>query len=233
MEAYNIFSDCFAAAGLAEYARATGDAEARQIALTTYARIQERKDNPKGRFTKQIGANRPIKAMAFPMIQVWMAQEMGDLLQPGLQEKYLREAIDQVTSFTSTRKHKAVYERVFADGSHPDCMEGRLLTPGQLWRCSGSYYARWKTRSFRPGAVRDRPLRLSISPPRRCSGQRSGVGTEPTAGSTTILMRKASTGKARMGHEALVGPRRSAMRLPARLQAHGASHLLGMVSPRG
>jgi N-acylglucosamine 2-epimerase len=78
VEAYNIFSDCFAAAGLAVYSRATGDEEAREIARATYRRIQERKANPKGRFTKQIGANRPVLAMSFPMIQVWLAQEMGD-----------------------------------------------------------------------------------------------------------------------------------------------------------
>jgi N-acylglucosamine 2-epimerase len=137
VEAYNIFSDCFAAAGLAEYSRATGDGEARSIARATYHRIQERKDNPKGRFTKQIGANRPVKAMAFPMIQVWLAQEMGDLVEPGVREGYLRDAIAQVTNLHIDRHRKAVYERVYPDGSHPDCMEGRLLTPGHalevLW----------------------------------------------------------------------------------------------------
>jgi len=137
VEAYNIFSDCFAAAGMAEYSRAAGDEEARQIAVSTYRRIQERKTNPKGRFTKQIAANRPIKAMAFPMIQVWLAREMGDLVEPGVREAYLREAIDQVTKLHIDRGRKAVYERVYADGGHPDCMEGRLLTPGHalevLW----------------------------------------------------------------------------------------------------
>ncbi len=137
VEAYNIFSDCFAAAAFAEYSRATGDAEARQIAVATWGRILARKGNPKGRFTKQIGANRPIKAMAFPMIQVWLAQEMGDLVEPGTRQTYLREAIEQVTGLHIDRQRKLVYERVFADGSHPDCMEGRLLTPGHalevLW----------------------------------------------------------------------------------------------------
>jgi N-acylglucosamine 2-epimerase len=137
VEAYNIFSDCFAAAGFAEYSRATGDAEARDVAIATYRRIQQRKDNPKGRFTKQIGAHRPIKAMAFPMIQVWLAEEMGDLVDPELRGRFLREAIDQITRLHVDRERKAVFERVYADGSHPDCMEGRLLTPGHalevLW----------------------------------------------------------------------------------------------------
>ena len=137
VEAYNIFSDCFAAAGFAEYARATGDGEAREIAVTTYRRIQERRDNPKGRFTKQIGVPRPIMAMAFPMIQVWLAEEMGDLVDAGLKRSLLQGAIDQVTRLHIDRERKAVFERVLPDGSHPDCMEGRLLTPGHalevLW----------------------------------------------------------------------------------------------------
>ena len=137
VEAYNIFSDCFAAAGLAAYSRAAGDEEARKIAAGTYARIQQRKSNPKGRFTKQIGANRPIIAMAFPMIQVWLAQEMGDLVEPAVRDGYLGEAIAQVMNLHVDRSRRAVFERVFADGSHPDCMEGRLLTPGHalevLW----------------------------------------------------------------------------------------------------
>jgi N-acylglucosamine 2-epimerase len=137
VEAYNIFSDCFAAAGFAEYFRATGDEEARGIARATYRRIQERKDNPKGRFTKQIGANRPIRGMSFPMIQVWLAEQMGDLAEPGVREKYLRDAIEQVTTLHIDRDRRAVYERVHPDGTHPDCMEGRLLTPGHalevLW----------------------------------------------------------------------------------------------------
>ena len=137
VEACNIFSDCFAAAGFAEYSRASGDEEAREIARATYRRIQERKDNPKGRFTKQIGVNRPLKGMSLPMIQVWLAQEMGDLVDPGVREGCLRDAIEQVTKLHIDRDRRAVYERVEPDGSHPDCMDGRLLTPGHalevLW----------------------------------------------------------------------------------------------------
>lgn len=137
VEAYNIFSDCFAAVAFAEYYRASGDGEALEIARSTYARIQARKSNPKGRFTKQIGKNRPLKALAFPMIQVWMAAEMGDLLEQGLRERVVAENVDEVVRLHIDRGRRAVFERVSPDGSHPDCMEGRLLTPGHalevLW----------------------------------------------------------------------------------------------------
>jgi len=62
------------------------------------------------------------------MIQVWLAREMGDLVEPGVREAYLREAIDQVTKLHIDRSRKAVYERVYADGGHPTAWKVRLLT---------------------------------------------------------------------------------------------------------
>jgi N-acylglucosamine 2-epimerase len=137
VEAYNIFSDCFAAAAFAELYRAAGEEEARDLALATFRRILERKDNPKGRFTKQIGAARPLRALALPMIQLWLMEEMGDLFEAQLRERLTEEAIRQVVDLHIDRERQAVFERVAPDGSHPECMEGRLLCPGHalevLW----------------------------------------------------------------------------------------------------
>lgn len=137
VEAYNIFSDCFAAVAFAEYHRASGDPAALEVARSTYNRIQARKENPKGHFNKQIGETRSLKAMALPMIQIWMAEEMGNLLDADLRDRVVRENIEQVTRLHIDRKRKAVFERVAADGSHPSTMDGRLLTPGHalevLW----------------------------------------------------------------------------------------------------
>jgi len=137
VEPYNIFSDCFAAVAFGEYHRATGDAEARTIALETYGRIQGRKENPKGRFAKQIAAGRSLKAMALPMIQLWMAEELARLIDEDMRERVTEESIRQVVDLHIDPERKAVFERVAADGSHPACMEGRLLTPGHalevLW----------------------------------------------------------------------------------------------------
>ncbi|HCO47924.1 MAG TPA: N-acylglucosamine 2-epimerase, partial [Spirochaetaceae bacterium] len=51
VQPYNIYSDCFCAAGLAEYGRVSGEAWATDMALSTWRRIQERKANPKGVWT--------------------------------------------------------------------------------------------------------------------------------------------------------------------------------------
>ncbi|MEI6874784.1 MAG: AGE family epimerase/isomerase, partial [Spirochaetota bacterium] len=81
--------------------------------------------------------NRPVKAMGFPMMQVWMAEEMQGLVPQSELDATVDAAVDQFFSIHVDRERKAVFERVFADGTRPDCMEGRLLTPGHaletLW----------------------------------------------------------------------------------------------------
>ncbi len=137
VQPYNIYSDCFCAAGLAEYGRAAGEAWATDLAVSTWRRIQERKANPKGVWTKQIGANRPVLAMSFPMMQVWMAGVFKGLLPQAELDAPIDAALNQVLTLHLDRERKALFERVYADGTRPDCMEGRLLTPGHaletLW----------------------------------------------------------------------------------------------------
>jgi N-acylglucosamine 2-epimerase len=137
VQPYNIYSDCFCATGLAEYGRISGETWATDMAVASWRRIQDRRTNPKGAWTKQISANRPLLAMSLPMMQVWMAGEFEGLIPAPELEARVDAAIAQVFSIHVDRERRVVFERVFADGSRPDCMEGRLLTPGHaletLW----------------------------------------------------------------------------------------------------
>jgi len=137
VQPYNIYSDCFCAAGLAEYGRISGESWATEMAVSTWNRIQERKTNPKGPWTKQIDSNRPILAMSFPMMQVWMTGVLAGIVPQSELDAIVDAAIRQVFTLHLDRERKALFERVFADGSRPDGMEGRLLTPGHaletLW----------------------------------------------------------------------------------------------------
>lgn len=137
VQPYNIFSDCFCAAGLAEYAKASGEAWAAESAVDTWRRIQVRKANPKGVWTKQISGSRPVRAMAMAMINLWMAEVFEDLLDPGELEPVVASSIDDVLSRHVDWERKAVFERVLATGGRPQGMDGRLLSPGHaletLW----------------------------------------------------------------------------------------------------
>ncbi|MEO0542053.1 MAG: AGE family epimerase/isomerase, partial [Cyanobacteria bacterium P01_A01_bin.105] len=48
VQPYNIFSDCFAAMAFSQYAQASGDDAAKEIALQAYNNVLRRQDNPKG-----------------------------------------------------------------------------------------------------------------------------------------------------------------------------------------
>jgi N-acylglucosamine 2-epimerase len=134
---YNIFSDCFCAAGFAEYARASNEEWARKEAIRLWYRIQERKEKPKGIWTKQISENRPIRTMAMPMIQLWLSDVFEGLLPIHVIDKIVSESVEQVLGLHADRKRMLLFERVFPDGSHPQGMDGRLLSPGHaletLW----------------------------------------------------------------------------------------------------
>lgn len=155
VQPYNIFSDCFCAAGFAEYSAAEdsvtghnaagraeggsavvggGDSEAGKWAsaeaLRLFRRIQERKANPKGIWTKQIAVNRPERAMAMSMTHLWFSEVFSRLLPRAELEAMASESARNVLSLHLDRGKRALFERVFADGSRPQGMDGRLLSPG-------------------------------------------------------------------------------------------------------
>jgi N-acylglucosamine 2-epimerase len=135
VEAYNIFSDCFAAQAFAQYARAAGDGEAGEIALATYRNIQKRKANPKRHFSKAAGGAPATVSLAMPMIIVNLTQEMGELLPEGEREQVLEESLAQILEVNLDSRRGIFFENVAPDGSHPDCFYGRLLCPGHGIEC--------------------------------------------------------------------------------------------------
>lgn len=128
--AYNIFSDCFAILAFAEYFAVTSDESARDVVYQTYDRIQRRKDNPKGHFNKLITGSRCTLSLAFPMISLNIMSEITkSVLNPEF-ERIIDENLELVMNKFVDQKLKAVFENIAPDGSHPDNMAGRLLSPG-------------------------------------------------------------------------------------------------------
>lgn len=130
VQPYSIFSDCFAAMAFSEYARAAGDAEARQIALDTYRNIIRRKDNPAGRYSTAVPGTRPLRNFTLPMILTNLCLELEWLLDP---EEFRRDAggalLDVMTVYRDPQRN-LIFENVAPDGSHVDSFEGRVLNPG-------------------------------------------------------------------------------------------------------
>ena len=138
IQPYNIFSDCFMCTALVEYARVSGDESAAQEGLRIYRRIQQRKDNPKGIWTKAVPGARNLCAMAMPMIQMMMARELKGFVPDEELTPIIESNLKIFFDRHVDRERKCVFERVLPDGGHMfDIMEGRLLNPGHalenLW----------------------------------------------------------------------------------------------------
>jgi len=130
VEAYNIFSDCFAAIAFSQYALASGDKDAQRIALDTLHRILARRDNPKGRFSKAGSGARRFVSLGMPMILVNMLGEMEWQLPADERDGLLDDCLKQVLGLNFDRKRGLIFENVNPDGSHSDSFDGRLINPG-------------------------------------------------------------------------------------------------------
>jgi len=130
VQPYNIFSDCFAAMAMSQYALASGDDEAREIALETFKNILRRKENPKGAYSKVFPGTRPLRSFALPMILSNVALEMEWMLEPALLEETLDASAGDIMGRHYDSARRLLFENVAPDGTHVDSFEGRLISPG-------------------------------------------------------------------------------------------------------
>ncbi len=130
VQPYSIFSDCFAAMAYSQYALASGDERARDLAQQTFANILRRKDNPKGQYSKIVPGTRPLKSLDLPMILSNLVLELEWLLDRTQVEETIDNGIGQVMGALLDRDRMLLFENVSPDGSHIDCFDGRLILPG-------------------------------------------------------------------------------------------------------
>jgi N-acylglucosamine 2-epimerase len=129
VESYNIFSDCFAAMAFSQYATASGDDQARDLAVRTYKNIIARQDNPKGKYEKNT-STRPLKGFALPMILSNLVMELEDVLEKEEVDRTIQKSVHEVMNVFLDSSSGIIYENVMPDGSHHDSFNGRLLNPG-------------------------------------------------------------------------------------------------------
>jgi N-acylglucosamine 2-epimerase len=130
IQPYNIFSDCFAAMAFSQYAAASGQESAKEIALQAYQNVLRRQDNPKGKYTKAYPGTRPLKSLAVPMILANLTLEMSWLLPPAELDRVLAATVQEVMQDFRDLEQGYMREAVDPQGQRVDCYEGRLLNPG-------------------------------------------------------------------------------------------------------
>ena len=130
VQPYNIFSDCFAAMAFSQYAQASGDDAAKEVALQAYNNVLRRQDNPKGQYNKTYPGTRPMKSLAVPMILANLTLEMDWLLSAQRLDQVLDQTVYSVMGEFLDVESGLLFEHIAPDGAAIDCFEGRLLNPG-------------------------------------------------------------------------------------------------------
>ena len=130
VQPYNIFTDCFAAMAFGQYALASGDDEAKEIALTSFRNVLRRRDDPKGSYSKAVSWSRPMRSFALPMMLLNLSRELKEHVPRDEWETMNDGWAKEITGLFIDRETGLVFEHVSPDGSHPDTFEGRLLNPG-------------------------------------------------------------------------------------------------------
>ena len=130
VQPYNIFSDCFAAMAFSQYALASGEDWAKDVAMQAYNNVLRRQDNPKGKYNKTYPGTRLMKSLAVPMILANLTLEMEWLLPAATVENVLTSTVEEVMRDFLHQERGLMYENVAPDGSRFDCLEGRLINPG-------------------------------------------------------------------------------------------------------
>ncbi len=130
VQPYNIFSDCFAAMAFSQYALASGEVWAKDVAMQAYNNVLRRKENPKGKYNKAYPGTRPMKALAVPMILANLSLEMDWLLPSDKLEQILDATVQEVMTDFLDQERGLMYENIAPDGSHINSFDGRLINPG-------------------------------------------------------------------------------------------------------
>jgi N-acylglucosamine 2-epimerase len=130
VQPYNIFSDCFGAMALAQFAKAAADQTVAHVALQTYNNILKRASNPKGPYEKQVPGTRPMKGFALPMILTNLTLELESLLPAETVQTQLGLAIREVMQVFLNPQTNLIAEYVSPTGTRIDSFDGRLINPG-------------------------------------------------------------------------------------------------------
>lgn len=125
------FSECFAAIGCAQYAKASGDDEAWQLAQKTFRLVVGLARNPDRLTPKVNPATRRTISHAIPMILLATAQEFRALASDPLYDEVAAEAAEQILTRFIRPEKRALFENLNHDGALMlDTVDGRLITPG-------------------------------------------------------------------------------------------------------
>jgi N-acylglucosamine 2-epimerase len=128
--ATSIYADGFAIYGLSEFAKATGDQGAIQLARETYTNVQRRLAQPGAYGAAPLPIPPGAKAHGISMIFSLVFTELGELLNDAAIIKAGLDQANQVMTVFLRPEHKRLYEFARLDDRLLDVPPGRVVNPG-------------------------------------------------------------------------------------------------------
>jgi N-acylglucosamine 2-epimerase len=125
-----IVVDCFAIFGMVEFARATGEAEALEIARRAYVSIEDRLNSGKPFGTAPYPLPLGMKGHRYSMQCSLAFHELGSALGDAQILEASRRHTRQILDHYARPEHRALVEYVNLDGSFSDTPAGRTMVPG-------------------------------------------------------------------------------------------------------
>ena len=130
IQPYNIFSYTFAVIAFGQLYLATGNEEYADIAKRTFDIVLQKRQCPKGQWSKAAPGARALKDFALPMILCNVALEIEPLLDPAFLQQTIDVCLHEVLDVFYRPELDLIVENVSLDGQLVDCHEGRVLNPG-------------------------------------------------------------------------------------------------------
>jgi N-acylglucosamine 2-epimerase len=130
VEAYNIFSDCFAAMAFGALYKIQPEKKYAEIAKSTFDNILKRQFNPKGKYNKRSSKGRVLQNFALPMILCNLSLELEHLLDVKKVNEVTDSVINLIMEKFYDKESGLVLENISEKGEFVDSFEGRLINPG-------------------------------------------------------------------------------------------------------
>lgn len=124
-----VFSECFAAIAMSEYALATGDHSYAEKALRLFKNIQHFINTPGILEPKYLPAQKAI-GHSVTMILINTVARIREVIQDPCLEKQIDESIDAISRYFIKPEYKALLEMVTPEGESIDTIAGRTINPG-------------------------------------------------------------------------------------------------------
>lgn len=149
-----LFTETFAAIGLAEYAKAANDDQAKEQASKLFKLIMRYHTTPGMLEPKGIPESRVLKSHAMPMILLATSQVLRQVDDDPIYDEVIDASLHEVLNHFLNTDYEVLLENVGSNGEFLDEPDGREVNPGHAIETSWFIMEEARHRGNDPGLIR-------------------------------------------------------------------------------